>query len=170
MKQLTQVYRTGKLTVVDSPPPLVRPGGVLVRNAASVISPGTERALLEMGRKSLVGKARERPDQVRRLLDKARREGIGPAVEGGLARLNTPVPLGYSSAGVVMEVGEGVAEFQPGDRVACGGAGFAVHAEVVSVPRNLVVRGPGSEPGRGRLHDHRRHRSPGCPHRRCPYR
>jgi predicted dehydrogenase/threonine dehydrogenase-like Zn-dependent dehydrogenase len=114
----------------------------LVRNVASLISPGTERLMLEMARKSLVGKARERPDLVRQVVDKARREGIGPTIQAVMSRLDAPVPLGYSSAGRVIEVGDGVEEFQPGDAVACAGAGYAVHAEIVAIPRNLCVRLP----------------------------
>ena len=142
MKQVTQSYRTGDLEVLDVPPPDVRPGGILVRNYASLISSGTERHLLETARKSLLGKARERPDLVRQVLNKARTEGIRPTIDAVRGRLDTPIPLGYSSAGVVIKVGEGADGFRLGDRVACAGAGYAVHAEVIFVPRNLAVTIP----------------------------
>ena len=144
MKCILHSYRSRELTVADVPPPNLRPGGVLVHNAVSLISPGTERQMLETARKSLASKAWERPDLVRQVLDKARREGIGPGVRAVMSRLDTPVPLGYSSTGVVIEVGEGVDEFQTGDPVACAGAGYAVHAEVIFVPCNLVVKLPPS--------------------------
>lgn len=124
------------------PAPVVRAGGVLVRTAYSVISIGTERTKLEFGRKSLLGKARERPDQVRQVLDVVRREGVASAYRKVRHRLTAFTPLGYSAAGVVVGVGEGVTEFQVGDRVACAGAGYANHAELNWVPRNLVVPVP----------------------------
>lgn len=142
MKQVSQSYRSGALALIDVPPPTLQPGSVLVRNAVSLISPGTERLMLEMARKSLVGKARERPDLVRQVVEKARREGMGPTIQAVMSRLDAPVPLGYASAGVVMAVGDGVEEFQPGDAVACAGAGYAVHAEIVAIPRNLCVKIP----------------------------
>jgi predicted dehydrogenase/threonine dehydrogenase-like Zn-dependent dehydrogenase len=142
MKQVSQSYRSGELALLEVPPPALRPGHVLVRNAASLISPGTERLMVEMARKSLVGKARERPDLVRQAIDKARRDGLGPTIQAVRSRLDAPVPLGYSSAGVVMAVGDGIEEFQPGDPAACAGAGYAVHAEVALIPHNLCVRIP----------------------------
>jgi predicted dehydrogenase/threonine dehydrogenase-like Zn-dependent dehydrogenase len=142
MKQVSQSYRNGDVTLAEVPPPSLKAGGILVRNAVSLISPGTERLMLEMSRKSLIGKAKERPDLVRQVMSKARREGIGPTVQAVLSRLDAPVPLGYSAAGVVMAVAEGVDEFQPGDAVACAGAGYAVHAEIISVPHNLCVKLP----------------------------
>jgi predicted dehydrogenase/threonine dehydrogenase-like Zn-dependent dehydrogenase len=142
MKQVSQSYRHGEVALVDVPPPSLKAGGILVRNAVSLISPGTERLMLETARKSLVGKAKDRPDLVRQVVSKARREGIGPTVQAVMSRLDAPVPLGYSAAGVVTAVAEGVDEFQPGDAVACAGAGYAVHAEIISVPRNLCVKLP----------------------------
>lgn len=142
MKQVVQSYRTGKLTLSEVPAPALRPGGILVRNAASVISPGTERSMMDMARKSLVQKALERPDLVQQVLNKARREGVISTVQAVMSRLDAPVSLGYSSAGVVLEVGEGAEEFKPGEAVACGGAGYAAHASVIFVPRNLAVKMP----------------------------
>jgi predicted dehydrogenase/threonine dehydrogenase-like Zn-dependent dehydrogenase len=121
----------------------------LVRTSYSVISIGTERSKLEFGRKSLLGKARSRPDQVRQVLEVVQREGVASAYRKVRHRLNAFTPLGYSSAGVVVGVGEGVPEFRVGDRVACAGAGYANHAELNWIPRNLVVPVPGNVPLEG---------------------
>lgn len=142
MRQLVREPGTGVLRVESVPPPVVRPGGVLVRTSHSVISIGTERSKLEFGRKSLIGKARSRPDQVRQVLDVVRREGVASAYRKVRHRLNAFTPLGYSTSGVVVGVGAGVTEFRVGDRVACAGAGYANHAELNWVPKNLVARVP----------------------------
>lgn len=144
MKQLLQYLRDGKTVVTDVPAPSVRPGTALVRTAASLVSAGTERMLVEFAEKSLVGKARSRPDLVRQVLDKARREGLLSTLEAAFNRLDQPMPLGYSSAGTIAAVGRGLEGFQVGDRVACAGGGFAVHAEWVVVPQNLMARLPDS--------------------------
>jgi predicted dehydrogenase len=142
MKQVIQDYRSGKLSLQDIPPPQLRAGGVLVRNAFSLISAGTERGMIDLARKSLLGKARARPDLVRKVLDKARTDGPLTAYQKAKQRLETPMPLGYSSAGIVEAVGAGVTDLEAGDAVACGGVGYACHAEVVFVPRNLCVKVP----------------------------
>jgi predicted dehydrogenase/threonine dehydrogenase-like Zn-dependent dehydrogenase len=115
---------------------------VIVRNAFSVVSPGTEKMALDFARKSLLGKARSRPDLVRQVTRKLRQEGPLPTYRAVRNRLDAPQPLGYSCAGVVEGVGPGVLGFAPGERVACAGAGYANHAELVSVPENLCVRVP----------------------------
>lgn len=115
---------------------------MLVRIAASVVSAGTERASAEFARKSLLQKAQSRPDLVREVISKVQRDGIFSAIQAVRSRLDQPQSPGYSSAGTVIAVGEGVVDLQPGDRVACAGAGYAVHAEVASVPRLLVARIP----------------------------
>ncbi|MBN2146720.1 MAG: bi-domain-containing oxidoreductase [Anaerolineales bacterium] len=142
MKQLLQNLRTGQTAIVDVPMPIAKPGTALVRTAASLVSAGTERMLVEFAEKSLLGKARSRPDLVRQLLDKARREGLLTTVEAAFNRLDQPMPLGYSSAGTVVAVGAGVQKFHPGDRVACAGGNYAVHAEYAVVPENLLARLP----------------------------
>ena len=139
MKQVTQNMRDGKTTIVEVPTPVVRSGVVLVKVAHSLVSAGTERMLVEFGEKSLVGKARSRPDLVKQVLDKVKREGIIPTIEATFSRLDSPMPLGYSSAGVIVEVGADMEPFKPGDRVACAGGGFAVHAEYNLVPKNLLT-------------------------------
>lgn len=142
MKQVEQNYRTGVLRVVDVPAPRVGKGSVLVASHVSLISSGTEKQLVDLAKASLVGKAIERPDLMRRVLRNIRKDGVRPTVEKVFAKLDTPIPLGYSLAGEVLEVGGGVSGISVGDRVACAGAGLANHAEVNSVPKNLVVRIP----------------------------
>jgi predicted dehydrogenase/threonine dehydrogenase-like Zn-dependent dehydrogenase len=129
------------VSVVDVPAPELRPGWLLVANRASLISAGTERTKIVTGEKNLLQKARARPDLVRKVVDKARGEGIRSARGTARDRLEALAPIGYSSAGVVLEVGEGVDGIAPGDRVACGGEG-AGHAEILAVPRNLVAAIP----------------------------
>ncbi len=128
--------------VEEVPGPQLLPGGVLVRVAASVVSAGTERASAEFARKSLLQKAQSRPDLVREVLGKVQRDGIWSTIQAVRSRLDQPQCPGYSSAGTVIAVGEGVTDIQPGDRVACAGAGYAVHAEIACIPRLLVARIP----------------------------
>ena len=143
MKQLYQNYKTGKLDVAEVPMGPAKRGHLLVRTAASLVSAGTEKSMIELARKSLPAKALARPDLVRQVIAKAQAEGILEAWKQAMGRLDTPVPLGYSSAGVVMGVGPGVEGFAVGDRVACAGTGYAGHAEAASVPVNLCVKIPG---------------------------
>ena len=146
MKQVLQDARSGAITVDEVPAPQLLPGCVLVRIAASVVSAGTERACAEFARKNLLQKARSRPDLVREVISKVQRDGILSAVQAVRSRLDQPQSPGYSSAGSVVAVGDGVTDIQPGDRVACAGAGFAVHAEMACVPRLLVARIPAGDP------------------------
>jgi predicted dehydrogenase/threonine dehydrogenase-like Zn-dependent dehydrogenase len=139
MKQLLQNLRTGEATVAEVPVPIVQPGHVLVRTAASLISAGTERALTELGQKSLLGKARERPELIGKVWDKVKTEGIWQALEGARDKLDQSHAVGYSAAGIVIESAPDVTEFRVGDRVACAGTDYASHAEIISVPRNLCV-------------------------------
>ncbi len=140
MKQILQNYKTGELRLADVPRPALRARGVLVATRASLISAGTEKMKVDVAKKNLLGKAMERPDQVRKVLESVKQQGLLPTYEKVMNKLDTPTPLGYSSAGVVLEVGREASEFQVGDSVACAGAGYAVHADVAYVPRNLVVR------------------------------
>lgn len=142
MKQLLQNLRTGEATVAEVPVPVVQPGRVLVRTAASLISAGTERALTELGQKSLLGKARERPELIGKVWEKVKTEGVAQALEGVRDKLDQSHAVGYSAAGIVIECGDNVTDLRPGDHVACAGTDYASHAEVISVPRNLCVRVP----------------------------
>ena len=138
MQQILQDLRHGHLKIVDVPEPVARPGQVVIANAASVISAGTEKMVRELAGKSLLQKARERPDHVRRVLQKLKQEGFFKTFRQVSNKLAEPIALGYSSAGVVLACGEGVQEFKPGQRVASNGP----HAEVVSVPKHLCAGVP----------------------------
>jgi len=142
MKQLVQNYKTGELRVEEVPLPALKPGGVLVRNVFSLISTGTEKAKIELAEKNLLAKAKEKPEQARQVLETLKKEGIVNTYRKVIAKLEAPSPLGYSSAGIVIEVGREVDEFKAGERVACAGAGYAVHAEIIFVPKNLCVKIP----------------------------
>jgi predicted dehydrogenase/threonine dehydrogenase-like Zn-dependent dehydrogenase len=142
VKQLLQNLRNGETRVVEVPIPTPQNGEALVQTAASLVSAGTERMLVEFAEKSLAGKARSRPDLVRQVLDKARREGLLSTIEATFNRLDQPIPLGYSSAGTIVKLGPGLQGFQVGERVACAGGNYAVHAEFACVPRNLLARIP----------------------------
>ena len=139
MKQVLQNMRSGKTSVEEGPIPSPRAGFALVRTCASLVSAGTERSVVEFAEKSLLGKARSRPDLVRQVLDKARREGLVGTVEAAFNRLDEPLALGYSSAGVIEALGEDMPGFVVGQRVACAGGNYAVHAEYALVPRNLLT-------------------------------
>lgn len=139
MKQLVQNLRTGKTTVEEVPVPTPGRGQALVRVAASLVSAGTERSMVEFAEKSLLGKARARPDLVQQVLQKARREGLLPTLQAAFRRLDQPLAPGYASAGVIVALGEGMEGFHIGQRVACAGGGYAVHAEYNLVPRNLLT-------------------------------
>jgi predicted dehydrogenase/threonine dehydrogenase-like Zn-dependent dehydrogenase len=142
MKQVFQDARSAEITVAEVPAPKLLAGCVLVRTATSLVSAGTERASAEFASKNLLQKARMRPDLVRDVLSKISRDGLLATVSAVRNRLDQPGTLGYSSAGTVLAVGEGVAEITPGDRVACAGAGHAIHAEFACVPRLLIARIP----------------------------
>jgi predicted dehydrogenase len=143
MKQVLQ-SRQGLIVVRDVPSPHSPPGAVLVRNAFSAISSGTERARVAQSQKSIVARVRERPELVRTVVRRVRDEGIGKTRSSIRQKLAEESALGYSSAGTVVRVGSAVTGFAPGDRVACAGVGFANHAELSSVPVNLCARVPPS--------------------------
>ena len=138
MKQVVQSIRNGELALLDVPSPLVSPGHVLIANRRSLVSAGTDKAAMELARKSLLGKARERPDHLRRVLEKLRDEGALSTYRQVSARLEEPMPMGYCSAGIVLACGAGVQEFRPGEIVVSNGP----HAEVVSVGRHLCAKVP----------------------------
>jgi len=140
MQQLTQQLKKGELKVVEVPPPLVLPGMVLVRNHFSLISPGTESHTVETARMSLVGKAKNRPEQVKQVLTVLKQQGPVQTYRAVMKKLEALSPLGYSTAGEVIDMAHDVEGFRAGDRVACGGGGYAVHAEIIAVPANLCVK------------------------------
>lgn len=125
--------------VEDVPVPTPRAGMALVKVAASLVSAGTERMVVEFAEKSLAGKARSRPDLVKQVLDKTKREGLLPTMQAAFNRLDQPMALGYSSAGTIVALGKNMQGFKVGQRVACAGGGYAVHAEYNVVPRNLLT-------------------------------
>jgi predicted dehydrogenase len=140
MKQL--LLRRGRISIEDVPAPLLEPGTVLVEVAFSLISPGTETANVKTSGKSVAQRAIERPDLVRQVVDHLRRQGLSKTVARVRGQLDAGTPMGYSCSGIAVQVAAGVEGVRPGDTVACGGGGYAVHAEVVVVPRNLIVRVP----------------------------
>jgi len=142
LKQIIQNYKTGEVKLREVPVPECSSKRILVRNSFSLISIGTERSTIELGKKSVAGKAAARPDLVRRVWNKAKKEGLVKTWQEAMGRLDTPTPLGYSSAGEIIECGNAVTEVSPGDRVACIGQGFASHAEFVSIPANLMAKIP----------------------------
>src|SRR5258708_3832502 len=144
MKQIAQNYKTGELIVLDVPAPVCRPGGVLVRSLYSLISTGTEMMKLTEAKLSMVGKARARPDQVRKVLDAVAQQGAVATYKKVMSRLDSYTPLGYSLCGVVVEVGSGAGEFRVGQLVAAAGNEHALHAELNWVPVNLCVAVPDS--------------------------
>jgi predicted dehydrogenase len=144
MKQLLQNMRDGKTVVSEVPVPTPQPGMALVKVAASLVSAGTERMLVEFGEKSLIGKARSRPDLVRQVLDKMRREGLISTLQATFNRLDQSMALGYSSAGTIIGLSANMEGFKIGQRVACAGGGYAVHAEYNNVPRKLLTPLPDS--------------------------
>jgi len=139
MKQLLQNIKTGKSAVEDVPVPTPREGQALVKIESSLVSAGTERMIVAFAEKTLVGKARSRPDLVKQVLDKARREGVVPTVQAAFNRLDQPMALGYSSAGTIVALGKNTTGLKVGQRAACAGANYAVHAEYNVVPRNLIT-------------------------------
>jgi predicted dehydrogenase/threonine dehydrogenase-like Zn-dependent dehydrogenase len=142
MKQVAQNYRSGDLAVLDVPVPACQSGGVLVRSLYSLISTGTEMMKVSEAKMSLVGKARARPDQVRKLIDSMAQQGAVATYQKAMNRLDSYTPLGYSLCGVVVEVGAGAEQFSVGQLVAAAGNEFALHAEVNWVPTNLCVPVP----------------------------
>lgn len=142
MQQVLQDIRQGKLSVREVPAPLAGAGQVLIANACSLVSAGTEKMVMDLAKKSLLGKARERPDHVRRVLEKIRSEGLLNTLRQVREKLDAPMNMGYSSAGIVLATGHGVQEYKPGDRVASNGP----HAGIVSVPRHLCARVPENVP------------------------
>src|ERR1700749_3228049 len=142
MKQIAQNYKSGELAVLDVPAPACRPGGVLVRSLFSLISTGTELMKVSEASMSMVGMARARPDQVRKVSDQVQQQGLATTYKKVMNKLDSYTPLGYSLCGVVTEVGRGAEEFKVGQLVACAGNDQALHAEYNWVPVNLCAAVP----------------------------
>jgi predicted dehydrogenase/threonine dehydrogenase-like Zn-dependent dehydrogenase len=142
MKQIAQNYKTGELSLLEVPVPACRPGGVLVRTAFSLISPGTEMMKVSESKLSLLGKARARPDQVKKVVSSIRQQGVMATYQKVMNRLDSYTPLGYSLAGEIVEVGQGAQDFRVGEQVACAGNQYALHADYNWVPTNLCVPVP----------------------------
>ncbi|MCL4539197.1 MAG: bi-domain-containing oxidoreductase, partial [Bacteroidetes bacterium] len=144
MKQVVQNMKTGEIKVENLPAPAMKAGGILVKNYFSLISAGTEKSSVDLGKMSMLQKARSRPDDVRKVLQEIKQNGFLPTYKKVMSKLSSLKPLGYSTSGVVLAVDPSVSEFKAGDMVACAGAGYAVHADVVFVPKNLAVKLPPS--------------------------
>jgi predicted dehydrogenase/threonine dehydrogenase-like Zn-dependent dehydrogenase len=138
MKQVLQNLKNGEIELAEVPCPKVNAGELLIQTSCSLISSGTERMLLEFGRAGFIDKARQQPDKVKQVLDKARTDGLLPTIDAVRSKLDQPLPLGYCNVGRVLTVGEGVTGFSEGDRVVSNGP----HAEVVSVTKNLCAKIP----------------------------
>ena len=138
MKQILQDLKSGKTIIEDVPSPGASPGMVASSSVCSLISAGTERMLVDFGKSNLIQKARQQPDKVRQVLDKARTDGLLSTVHAVRTKLDIPLPLGYCNVGVVQQVGAGVSGYNVGDRIVSNGR----HAEVVVVPQNLCAKIP----------------------------
>ncbi len=142
MKQIMQSYRSGELSILDVPVPQCGDNGILIKTTASLLSSGTEKMIVNIAKKSLVGKALARPDLVRQTVLKMKQEGIKNTIEKVFNKLDVPISLGYSCSGRIIDVGGGVSGVSVGDRVACAGVGYACHGEVNFIPKNLFVHVP----------------------------
>ncbi|MBS1615860.1 MAG: bi-domain-containing oxidoreductase [Bacteroidetes bacterium] len=138
MKQIILPFRNGQPELIEAPVPNLLPGEVLIRNTASVVSPGTERMLIEFGKAGWIGKLRAQPERAQQVLQKMKTDGFLATLRAVKGKLDRPISLGYSSAGIVLAVGSGIQDIRPGDRVASNGP----HAEIVSVARNLIAKIP----------------------------
>ena len=142
MKQVIQNFKTGELYIDEVPNPSISENMVLVENKFSLISAGTERGTVKVGKASLIGKAKQRPDLVAQVLQNIKKEGLKATIDKVKTKLDSLKALGYSTSGVVAASMDSNSKFKPGDRVACAGQDYASHAEVVAIPQNLVVKIP----------------------------
>jgi predicted dehydrogenase/threonine dehydrogenase-like Zn-dependent dehydrogenase len=142
MKQLIQNFKTGELYIDDVPMPGISAGIVLVENEYSLISSGTERGTVKVAQANLLGKAKQRPDLVAQVMHNIKKEGLAATISKVKTKLDSLKALGYSTSGTVIASMDKNGLFKPGDRVACAGQDYASHAEIVSVPQNLVAKIP----------------------------
>ena len=138
MKQIVQDLNSGVTSLENLPIPLVKEGHLLIKTHRSLVSLGTEKMLVEFGKANFLDKARKQPEKVKQVLEKVKSDGLRPTAEAVFRKLGEPLPLGYSNAGEIISIGEGVLDFQIGDRVVSNGP----HAEYVCIPQNLVARIP----------------------------
>ena len=138
MKQLIQQLGSGKMEVMNVPSPIILPGHILIKNHFSIISPGTEGSTVATARKGIIGKMQDRPEQVKQVVQTLQKQGLSQTLRAVEKKLQSYSPLGYSSSGTVIEIGEGVEGFEIGDKVACAGVGYANHAEIINVPKTLL--------------------------------
>lgn len=131
MKAITLNFKTGKIKLDEIPPPVLKDGGILVKTVSSLISAGTEKAVISMAKKGPIGKALDRPDLAKEVINKTWTEGLWPTYKVVRNLISAPLPLGYSCAGIVDSTSKNEGSFQPGDRVACAGLNYANHAEIV---------------------------------------
>jgi predicted dehydrogenase/threonine dehydrogenase-like Zn-dependent dehydrogenase len=142
MKQIAQHIKSGAMKIAEVPPPAVGRGMILVKNYFSVISAGTEKTSVDSRKSSLLQRAKSQPDEVRKVVDEMRRNGFAKTYKRIMSKLDSSAALGYSTAGVVLAVEEGVQDIEVGDKVACAGAEYAVHSDLIAVPRNLLAKIP----------------------------
>ncbi len=142
MKQVVQNMKSGELTVDKVPAPAIKSGGILVKNHFSLISAGTEKSSVDLGKMNMLQKARSRPEDVKKVLQEIKQTGFLATYRKVMSKLDSGKPLGYSSAGIVLAVDPSITEFKVGDRVACGGVGYANHADIIFIPKNLAVKVP----------------------------
>ncbi len=142
MKQVIQNMKSGELKVDSVPPPALKAGGILVKNHYSLISAGTEKSSVDLGKMNLIQKARSRPEDVKKVLQEIKQTGFLATYKKVMSKLDAGKPLGYSCAGVVIAMDPVASMFRVGDRVACGGGGYASHSDIVFVPKNLAVKVP----------------------------
>ena len=138
MKQIIQNLKNGETSLAEVPVPIVKHGHVLIKTQKSIVSLGTEKMLVNFGKANYIQKARQQPEKVKQVINKIRTDGLKPTIESVFRKLNEPLPLGYCNAGVVVGIGEGVDDFNIGDRVISNGS----HAEYVNIPKNLVAKIP----------------------------
>lgn len=138
MKKILQNMKTGETILEDLPTPNIKQGFILIQSQSSVVSVGTERMLVDFGKSNYFQKAKQQPDKVKQVIDKIKTDGLQPTINAVKTKLDQPIPLGYSNAGIVVAIGKGVKDFKVGDRVISNGG----HAELVSVPKNLCAKIP----------------------------
>lgn len=138
MKQIIQDIKSGKTILEKVPAPSVGYGEILIKTKSTLVSLGTEKMLINFGKSGYIGKIKQQPEKFKLAINKIKSDGLKPTLEAIFRKLDQPIPLGYSNSGVVLDVGEGVKHIRKGDRVACNG----FHAEIVSVPENLVAKIP----------------------------